>query len=132
MKKMSHHRLACVVFAVIMAVFGVFHLFNAENMKNIVPNFLPGGILWVYITGIGFILASIAILINKYTKIACYLLAVMLVIFILTIHVPNIVSGTDEASKQLSLLNMLKDFGLTVSALLVGYNSDRPDDAPAL
>ncbi len=132
MKKMSHHRLACVVFAIIMAVFGIFHLFNAENMKGVVPNFLPGGILWVYITGIGFILASVAILLNKYTKLACYLLAVMLVIFILTIHVPNIVNGTDEASKQLSLLNMLKDFGLTVSALLVGYNSDRPDDAPAL
>ena len=132
MTKMSHHRLACVVFAVIMAVFGIFHLINAENMKGVVPKFLPGGILWVYVTGIGFILASLAILINKYTKLACYLLAVMLVIFIVTIHVPNIVNGTDEASKQLSLLNMLKDFGLTVSALLVGYNSDRPDDAPAL
>ena len=132
MKKISHHRLACVVFAVIMAVFGIFHLINAENMKDVVPKFLPGGILWVYVTGIGFILASLAILINKYTKLACYLLAVMLVIFILTIHVPNIVNGTDEASKQSSLLNMLKDFGLTISALLVGYNSDRPDDAPAL
>ncbi|MCP9750127.1 hypothetical protein [Ferruginibacter sp. HRS2-29] len=130
MNKISHHRLACIVFAIIMGIFGIFHLFNAENMKGTVPSWIPGGIIWVYITGIGFVLASVAILINKQTKLACYLLAAMLLIFIFTIHVPTIASGKDEATKQMALLLMLKDVGLTMAAVLVGYNSDRPDDEP--
>jgi uncharacterized membrane protein len=130
MKKMSHHRLACIVFAIIMAIFGVFHLINADNMKDTVPKWIPGGIIWVYVTGIAFVLASIAILINKQTKLACYLLAAMLLIFILTIHVPNLASGKDESTKQMAMLLMLKDVGLTMAAVLVGYNSDRPDDEP--
>lgn len=130
MKKMSHHRLACIVFAIIMALFGIYHLFNAENMKANVPQWIPGGVIWVYVTGIGFVLAAVAILINKQTKLACYLLAAMLLIFIFTVHVPKIIYGTDEAEKQMAMLLMLKDIGLTMAAVLVGYNSDRPDDEP--
>lgn len=124
----SRHRLACIVFAVIMGIFGIVHLFNAESMVGTVPTYLPGGIIWVYITGIGFILASVAILINKQTKLACYLLAAMLLVFIFTIHVPKLLSDTDEVSKQMAMLMMLKDIGLTMAAVLVGYNSTRPDD----
>ena len=129
MNKISRHRLACIVFAIIMGIFGIFHLFNAENMKGTVPSWLPGGIIWVYITGIGFILAAVAILINKYTKLACYLLAAMLLIFIATIHLPIVLSDKDEVSKQMAMLMMLKDIGLTIAAVLVGYNSNRPDES---
>ena len=99
-------------------------------MKDTVPKWIPSGVIWVYITGLGFVLASVAILINKQTKLACYLLAAMLLIFILTIHIPILISGKDEAAKQMALLLMLKDVGLTMAAVLVGYNSDRPDDEP--
>jgi uncharacterized membrane protein len=128
MGKMSNHRLACIVFAIIMGIFGIFHLFNASNMVNAVPRWLPGGIIWVYTTGIGFILAAIAILINVQTKLACYLLAGMLLVFIVTIHVPAMMEG-DPVSKQMAMLMMLKDVGLVMAALLVGYNSDKPDEA---
>ncbi|HRN79384.1 MAG TPA: hypothetical protein PKY29_06470 [Ferruginibacter sp.] len=132
MGKMSNHRLACVVFAIIMGLFGIFHLFYADTMAKKVPDYVPGGVIWVYITGTGFILFALAILLNKYTKLACYSLAAMLLIFIFTIHVPMVVSGENEFVKQEALLMMLKDIGLTIAALLVGYNSDRPDDAPNL
>ncbi|MEO5967373.1 MAG: hypothetical protein ABIP68_00570 [Ferruginibacter sp.] len=130
MRRISKHRLACIVFAIIMGLFGIYHLFNAENMKSNVPEYVPGGVIWVYITGVGFILAAIAILIDKYTKLACYMLAGMLLIFIFTIHVPMVVSGESEVVKQTGLLMMLKDIGLVMAALLVGYNSDRPDEVP--
>lgn len=130
MKRMSKHRLACVIFAIIMGLFGIYHLFNAENMKSSVPDYVPGGVIWVYLTGVGFILAAIAILIDRYTKLACYMLAGMLLVFIFTIHVPMVVSGETEVIKQTGLLMMLKDIGLVMAALLVGYNSDRPDNVP--
>lgn len=132
MRRISRHRLACVVFAIIMGLFGIFHLYNAENMKSIVPDYVPGGIVWVYISGAGFILASIAILVDRYTKTACYMLAGMLLIFIFLIHVPVVVSGESEIVKQTGLLMMLKDIGLVMAALLVGYNSNRPDGVPNL
>ena len=128
MGKMSKHRLACIVFAIIMGIFGIFHLFNASNMVDVVPKWLPGGVIWVYVTGVGFILAAIAILINVQTKLACYVLAVMLLIFIGTIHIPAMMVG-DPVSKQMAMLMMLKDVGLVMAALLVGYNSDKPDEA---
>ncbi len=130
MRRISKHRMACVVFAIIMGLFGIYHLFNAENMKSNVPEYVPGGVIWVYITGIGFILAAVAILIDRYTKLACYMLAGMLLVFIFTIHIPMIVSGETETIKQTGLLMMLKDIGLVMAALLVGYNSDRPDEVP--
>ena len=97
-------------------------------MVDVVPKWLPGGVIWVYVTGVGFILAAIAILINVQTKLACYLLAVMLLIFIGTIHIPAMMVG-DPVSKQMAMLMMLKDVGLVMAALLVGYNSDKPDEA---
>ena len=132
MAKMSQHRLACIVFAVIMGAFGIFHIFNAPNMESKVPDFVPGGIIWIYISGIAFILASIAILLNFKTKIACYLLGVMLFIFIVSIHIPVIATGETEEIRQTALIMMLKDVGLIMAAFLVGYNSDRPDTEPNL
>jgi hypothetical protein len=35
----------------------------------------------------------------------------------------------DPVSKQMAMLMMLKDVGLVMAALLVGYNSDKPDEA---
>ncbi|RYG40530.1 MAG: DoxX family protein [Chitinophagaceae bacterium] len=129
---MSQHRLACIVFAIITGAFGIFHLFNAKNMESKVPDFIPGGIIWIYISGIAFVLASIAILVNYHTKLACYLLGVMLFIFVLVVHVPIIVTGETEEIKQTALIMMLKDVGLIMAAFLVGYNSDRPDTEPNL
>jgi uncharacterized membrane protein YphA (DoxX/SURF4 family) len=97
-------------------------------MVDVVPKWLPGGVIWVYVTGVGFILAAIAILINVQTKLACYLLAGMLLVFIGTIHVPAMMEG-DPVPKQMAMLMMLKDVGLVMAALLVGYNSDKPDEA---
>lgn len=125
MGKMSKHRLACIVFAIIMGIFGIFHLFNASNMVNVVPKWLPGGVIWVYVTGVGFILAAIAILINVQTKLACYLLALMLLIFIGTIHIPAMMEG-DPVSKQMAMLMMLKDVGLVMAAILTASLDDQP------
>jgi uncharacterized membrane protein len=132
MRSISHHRLACIIFAIITGLFGVFHLYYAENLAKKVPDYVPGGIVWVYVSAIAFILFSLAILLNKFAKFACYALAVMLFIFIVTVHLPIVISGENEYVKQEALLMMIKDIGLVMAALLVGYNSDRPDSAPNL
>ncbi len=41
-----------------MAIFGVFHFGGVEQMKGIVP--IPGGAVWVIITGVAFLAAAVS------------------------------------------------------------------------
>jgi len=115
MKQLVPSRIAGIIYALSIGAFGVLHFVNAEEMKSGVPDYIPGGIIWIYITGACFILAAIAILINKATRIACYLLAAMLIIFIFTIHLKHLEHG--------NYTNVLKDTAMAMAAILVGNNA---------
>lgn len=113
-------RVAEIIFALTLIVFGINHLRAGEGMAGAVPTFIPGGVIWVYITGAAFILAAIAIFINRYKTLACYLLALMLIIFVITIHLPAI-SG--DAS-GMALTSALKDTAIAMGAILIGNRGD--------
>ena len=106
-------RAATVLYALIWAYFGVNHMVHAKDMAPMVP--IPGGVFWVFITGVGMLLACIAIILNKKAKLACYLLALMLLIFIFTIHVPGLTRNDPMAATML-----LKDIGLMAGAIIIG------------
>jgi uncharacterized membrane protein len=112
---------ARILFAVPFIVFGVMHLGNAQAMAGMVPSFIPGGTFWVYVTGIALLLAAASFIIQKYTEYAGLLLAIMLGIFILTIHMPGLGSAETVTipRMQLALTNLLKDFGLAAGALIL-------------
>lgn len=103
-----------VLFAIPMIVFGLFHFINAKGMAGMVPTYFPSQVMMVYITGLGLVLAGISIIVNVMTKIACLLLALMLLIFILTIHVPGLM---DAGSQQMATISLLKDMALMGAAL---------------
>ncbi len=107
--------MASIIYAIAIGCFGVLHFMNAEEMKSGVPDFIPGGIIWIYITGAGLILAAVAIIINKATRLACYLLALMLVIFIFTIHLKHLAGG--------NYANVLKDAAMAMAAILIANNA---------
>lgn len=54
-----------ILFAVPFLIFGLFHFTGADNMAGMVPSWLPGGVLWVYLTGVGLVAAPIAVLTGK-------------------------------------------------------------------
>ncbi|MGG9964336.1 hypothetical protein [Ferruginibacter sp. SUN106] len=112
MKQLISSRIAGIIYALAIGSFGVLHFVNAEEMKSGVPDYIPGGIVWIYITGTCLILAAIAIIINKATRLACYLLAAMLLIFVFTIHLKHLVNG--------NYTNILKDTAMAMAAILVG------------
>ena len=109
-----------IVFALVMAIFGLFHFMGADGMAGYVPAYIPGGVIWVYITGLGLILAAVAMIIGKYTKLACYLLGAMLLIFVLTLHLPGYLHAADSAAKQAAMPGLLKDIALAAAAFFVG------------
>src|SRR5439155_25532918 len=90
MKPFIPSKLAEVIFALIIAYFGYLHFKNADSLGRSVPGFIPGpGSLWIYITGIAFVLAAIGILTDIKKTLACYLLAAMLLIFVFAIHIKS-------------------------------------------
>jgi uncharacterized membrane protein YphA (DoxX/SURF4 family) len=67
--------------------------------------------------GGAFILVGLSFLTNQFVKITSYLLVVMLVIFILTVHLPNYNNAGDKEMRQLALINILKDTAIAGFAL---------------
>ncbi len=124
MKQVLVSRISIVLLALVMAVFGVYHFVYPQNLVGYVPSFLPAaGNLWVYIPGAAFILAAIAFITNKMVRVAGYMLAILLFIFVLTIHLPNFMNAGDPGVRQLSLVNLLKDTAIAAFAMHIAANS---------
>jgi putative oxidoreductase len=116
-------RIAIFVLALVMLVFGIQHFLHPYDLLVKVPSFLPGGIVWVYVVGVSFILAAISFLTNKLVKAAAYLLALLLFSFVLTIHLPNYLNTADPEYARMSLTNLLKDSALAAFALYIASNA---------
>ena len=111
MKTLVPTRVAIIIYGVVMGLFGITHLVHAKIMAAVVP--IPGGIIWVYVTGLGLILAAIAFIINKSVRLAGYLLALFLLIVIILVHIPH---ATEDLP---SLTMLLKDVALMAAAIII-------------
>ena len=119
MKKLS--LTARILFALPFGIFGLNHFLMVDFFTGMLTSFIPGTGFTVLLTGLFLIAASIAIILKKYVRIACYLLALMLLVFILTIHVPGLF---DPATANTSLMQLLKDTSLMGGALLIAASGD--------
>ena len=106
-----------IIYAIPMAVFGLFHFMSASMMAAMVPSWMPGGVFWVYLTGVALIAAAVSIMINKKAALASMLLGIMLIIFVLTMHLPAVIGG-DQASMPM----VLKDLALAGAAFYMSAN----------
>ncbi len=100
------------LFAIPMALFGVLHFMMSGAMAAMVP--IPGGVVWVYITGIALIAASAAIISGKQAVLATQLLGLMLLIFAVSIHLMALIGGDQAAMSML-----LKDTALAGGAFVL-------------
>jgi uncharacterized membrane protein len=107
---------ARVLLAIPFFMFGVNHFIYANMMTGMVPAYVPGGIFWVYFTGAALIAAAVSMVTKIQGKLAMYLLAVLLLVFIVTIHVPGL--GNPQM-KMMSMMALLKDLGLLGGVLLL-------------
>ncbi|PIB35316.1 DoxX family protein [Reichenbachiella sp. 5M10] len=102
------------LFAIPMMIFGIFHFMSADGMSGMVPSYLPGGIFWVYLTGVALIAAALGIIIGKKAKTASQLLGLMLILFAVMIHLPSVMGGSDS-----SMPSLLKDIALGGAAWFI-------------
>lgn len=118
---MTHYhivsRTAIYLLSAVLFVFGIFHFLYPHDLLVYVPIFLVGGITWAYVVGTAFILVALSFLTNTYVKFTSYLLVTLLLVFILTIHLPNFLNAGAEDMRQMALINILKDTAIAGFAL---------------
>jgi len=119
MKNLISTKLAILIFALIIGFFGANNILHAKNLAANVPSFLPASKIFVYISGTGFLLAAVAFIIDRYAKIAGYLLALLLLIIVFFVDVPAIIHAANLPLKMMIVTNMLKDAALAMAAILV-------------
>ena len=108
--------IARIMYGVPMILFGLNHLMKGGMMAGIVPSFVPGGVFWVYFTGLALIAAGLSIVAGRVTRLAGPLLALLLLTFVLTIPLPAVIAGGQGA--MMSQINLLKDTALAGGALI--------------
>jgi uncharacterized membrane protein len=117
-------RFAIYLLSAVMIVFGIYHIQHPRNMLTFVPENLPGGINWVYVVGVALILAAVAFIINKFVKLAAYLLALLLIIFVLLIHLPAYNNAGDHELRTTAFIDMLQDLAIAAFALHIAGTAD--------
>jgi uncharacterized membrane protein len=113
-------RIAIYLLSVVLIIFGIFHFLYPRDLLVYVPNFLVGGIVWAYLVGGAFILVGLSFMTNQFVKLSSYLLVILLIIFIVTIHWPNYQNAGDREMRQMALINILKDTAIVGFALHIG------------
>lgn len=110
-------RIAIYMLSIVLVIFGIFHFKYPYDLLVYVPDFLPGGIRWAYVVGSAFILVGLSFMTNQYVKVTSYILAALLIIFILTIHLPNAMNAGAPEMRQWAWINLLKDTAIVGFAL---------------
>ena len=106
------------LFCVPFGIMGLNHLTSANYMAaGYVPSFVPGGVFWVYLTGVALIAATVSFVIQKYTRLAALLTAALMLVFFLSVHLPNLIGGN-----MIAMSGLFKDIGLAGGALLLASN----------
>jgi len=108
------YRVGRLLFALPFGIFGIIHFLTGTDTAGLVPDFIPGDVVWVYLTGTALLGACICIVAQIRVRLVSLLLALMLLIFALTIHLPEVIAGT-----QNGLPNLLKDLSLSSGALFL-------------
>jgi len=104
------------LYAMPFAVFGINHFLMMDYYMGLLTSFVPHTAFVLLLVGILLIAASISIMTGKLIRLSTILLAILLFVFILTIHIPHLVHGIDKTE---TIINMLKDTSLMGGSLMI-------------
>ena len=105
-----------ILFAVPFALFGINHFLMLDYYFGMLTSFVPLGAYTIILTGIMLIAASISIITKVLVKFSTLCLAVLLFIFIVTIHIPHLFA---DADKTITIIALLKDISLMGGSLMI-------------
>lgn len=105
-----------ILFAIPFALFGINHFLMMDYYLGMLTSFIPLGAYTIILTGIMLIVASISIISKKFVKFSTIMLAILLFIFIVTIHIPHLFNETE---KTITIIALLKDISLMGGSLMI-------------
>ncbi|HEY3989653.1 MAG TPA: hypothetical protein VGM02_10170 [Acidobacteriaceae bacterium] len=73
-----------------MAIFAAEHFLAARDLMVIVPRWLPGPLFWTYFVGAALLAAAISFIAWRYVRWSASLLALLFLIIVVTIDLPNL------------------------------------------
>jgi uncharacterized membrane protein len=82
--------LGAVFEAVALAMFAAEHFFDARNLANIVPHWLPGSLFWAYLVGAAWAAAAVSFIAWRQVRWSAALTALLLLTIVVTIDLPNL------------------------------------------
>jgi putative oxidoreductase len=105
-----------ILFAIPFALFGINHFLMTDYYLGMLTSFIPLGAYTIILTGIMLIAVSISIISKKFVRLSTIMLAILLFIFIVTIHIPHLIKGVDTTA---TLIALLKDVSLLGGSLMI-------------
>jgi uncharacterized membrane protein YphA (DoxX/SURF4 family) len=117
-----------ILFALPFAIFGINHFLMMDYYVGMLTSFIPLGGYTIILTGLILIVVSISIITKKFVRLSTLVLAGLLLIFILTIHIPHLINGAD---RPLILIALLKDISLMGGSLMIAgmYSDDKKQNS---
>jgi putative oxidoreductase len=114
MKKLT--TIGRILFAIPFALFGINHFLMLDYYLGMLTSFVPLGAYTIILTGIMLMAVSISIITKVLVKFSTLLLAILLFIFIITIHIPHLFT---DADKTITIIALLKDISLMGGSLMI-------------
>lgn len=105
-----------ILYAIPFALFGINHFLMTDYYVGMLTSFIPMGAYTIILTGILLIAASISIISKKLVRLSTILLAILLFLFIVTIHIPHLFQDTDKTA---TIIALLKDVSLMGGSMMI-------------
>lgn len=105
-----------ILYAFPFALFGINHFLMLDYYLGMLTSFVPLGPYTIILTGIMLIVASISIITKIMVKFSTLMLSALLLVFILTIHLPHLFA---DADKTVTIIALLKDISLMGGSLMI-------------
>jgi uncharacterized membrane protein len=116
---------ACIIiglllFAITWIGTGTQHIMYADFVATLVPQFMPVKLFWVWLTGLGMLLAGVSFLIRYKISVAALMLSIMLGFFIVLIHLLRLSSTT---TNWMYWFRFIEDTAIMGACLLLANNA---------
>jgi uncharacterized membrane protein len=79
-----------------LACFGAEHMVNIGPFSQAVPRWLPLHAFWIVFFGIALLASALSLVLNKATRLSAMLTALMFVIFVLSLHLPEAIASPHD------------------------------------
>jgi len=100
-------RMARIAYGVCLLLFGAAHFRYPAETAALVPKWLPPGqMFWVYLVGVSFVAAGLAVLSGIQARLASALVAAMLMVFAVLVHAPLLLKDPSHLSWVMNAMNL--------------------------